>query len=155
MRPRPKGSLTSPKKVSFHRDNVSVIKPKVPRVCAHCKEQHSISRCSKFSQLATSDRLDFAKQQSLCLNCLSKGHRHKECPSSNRCFVCRYTSHKAPSREQASQGDYELNACPQRTSQHRGLRTLCVCKRPTHCAYANSTGNSGVQFQKVHVQSAT
>ena len=137
--------MDSPNEVSHHRE-----KTKTPILCAHCKEQHSISRCSKFSQLATSKRFDFAKQQSLCLNCLAKGHRQRDCPSPNRCFLCNDKHHTKLHLE-----SMPVKKTTNSTPAHSARVGSEVCgysapvKGKSRCPDAHYTDNTGVQLQTV------
>uniref|UniRef100_A0A183BUB6 Integrase catalytic domain-containing protein n=1 Tax=Globodera pallida TaxID=36090 RepID=A0A183BUB6_GLOPA len=59
--------------------------------CSLCSGRHKPSGCSKYSNpQARSDRL---KEQNRCTNCLFKGHRANECPSSRRCSKCNGKHH--------------------------------------------------------------
>uniref|UniRef100_A0A1I8PRY2 CCHC-type domain-containing protein n=1 Tax=Stomoxys calcitrans TaxID=35570 RepID=A0A1I8PRY2_STOCA len=63
-------------------------------VCTHCsKSGHLISTCQRFIVLTPNQRMEQAKQQKLCLNCLSKGHVYIQCPSKYSCRFCKQRHH--------------------------------------------------------------
>ncbi|XP_058978635.1 uncharacterized protein LOC131802432 [Musca domestica] len=63
-------------------------------VCSHCsKSGHMISTCQRFIVLTPNQRIEQAKQQKLCLNCLSKGHGYIQCPSKYSCRFCKQRHH--------------------------------------------------------------
>lgn len=64
---------------SFHTTNVK---------CPHCKGNHLIYSCDGFKKLSAQDRIDFAKNSKLCLNCLKVGHFEKNCKFGN-CRICK------------------------------------------------------------------
>lgn len=59
-------------------------------VCSYCHDLgHKLKNCFKFSanEVSPSTRFDYVKQNGLCTNCLSDGHRVINCTSSN-CKIC-------------------------------------------------------------------
>ncbi len=62
--------------------------------CPYCKEDgHRASQCSKFRTL--DDRMKIVRQQKLCLNCLSAGHRQVDCTSRYTCHHCKDKHHSS------------------------------------------------------------
>ncbi|XP_055595459.1 uncharacterized protein LOC129746054 [Uranotaenia lowii] len=56
--------------------------------CPFCDESmHSVFKCPKFTQMNVSDRVEFVKKKSLCLDCLSPGHIAKFCIKGS-CQIC-------------------------------------------------------------------
>lgn len=63
-------------------------------VCNCCsKSGHTISTCQRFIVLPLDQRTEQAKQQKLCLNCLSKGHVCAQCTSKYSCRFCKQRHH--------------------------------------------------------------
>nr|XP_029724613.1 uncharacterized protein LOC109406186 [Aedes albopictus] len=56
-------------------------------VCACCKEDHPIFRCSTFKNMTITERKSVATKANLCFNCLKAKHRVNECQSEARCKV--------------------------------------------------------------------
>ncbi|XP_062703704.1 uncharacterized protein LOC134286149 [Aedes albopictus] len=68
--------------------------PKSPRTCAKCHQDHFLYQCPDFNKLSENQRLEFAKNLKLCLNCLRKvDHFAKACPwkTCNRCSKKHHT----------------------------------------------------------------
>lgn len=64
-------------------------------VCAFCKQNHCLSKCSKFLNLSVHKRCEFVKLNHLCFNCLSNLHLIKKCKSSNTCNYCSKRHHSS------------------------------------------------------------
>lgn len=60
--------------------------------CELCREQHSIYKCHKFSNLSIEQKTKFIRDNSLCYNCLRTGHILKNCTSSG-CRICKRKHH--------------------------------------------------------------
>ncbi|XP_062713340.1 uncharacterized protein LOC115266428 [Aedes albopictus] len=56
-------------------------------VCACCKEDHPIFRCSTFKNMTVTERKSVATKANLCFNCMKAKHRVNECQSEARCKV--------------------------------------------------------------------
>ncbi|XP_067129093.1 uncharacterized protein [Centruroides vittatus] len=56
--------------------------------CFLCKNEHSLSKCSRFTQMSTQKRIDVVKRNRLCFNCLTARHQAKTCMSLSRCRIC-------------------------------------------------------------------
>ncbi|XP_036339852.1 uncharacterized protein LOC118749182 [Rhagoletis pomonella] len=67
----------------------------VPKaICTFCKSnEHKLSSCQEFFNLATADRISFLKNNNSCLNCLSSGHVVSRCKSSFNCRICHLRHH--------------------------------------------------------------
>ncbi|XP_070068166.1 uncharacterized protein [Drosophila takahashii] len=62
--------------------------------CLKCKStDHNIGKCPSFAALTVDERFNIAKQLSLCINCLGKGHMAGKCSSKFKCRVCRGLHH--------------------------------------------------------------
>ncbi|XP_073831493.1 uncharacterized protein [Musca autumnalis] len=59
--------------------------PKCP-LCPN--EAHIIRKCPKFLRMNPDARSSEIKRQGLCLNCFSKTHSVKNCPSQHNCYTC-------------------------------------------------------------------
>lgn len=63
------------------------------RSCLLCKESHYLWGCPKFIQMSVNDRHKLVQEQSLCFNCLTKGHNSQNCSSKHSCKVCKKQHH--------------------------------------------------------------
>ncbi|XP_062123033.1 uncharacterized protein LOC133836514 [Drosophila sulfurigaster albostrigata] len=62
--------------------------------CKLCsRENHPIRLCPRFLQMGINDRVNYIKQQKLCLNCFVRGHILAECTSAHSCFTCKGRHH--------------------------------------------------------------
>nr|XP_029716566.1 uncharacterized protein LOC115259910 [Aedes albopictus] len=60
--------------------------------CSYCsKSPHQLYQCGRFNHSSATERLDFARKQKLCFNCL-KQHWNEPCQSGN-CRKCRQSHH--------------------------------------------------------------
>nr|XP_029728573.1 uncharacterized protein LOC109397738 [Aedes albopictus] len=60
--------------------------------CLYCsKSPHQLYQCGRYNHSSATERLDFARKQKLCFNCL-KQHRNEPCQSGN-CRKCRQSHH--------------------------------------------------------------
>ncbi|XP_075167714.1 uncharacterized protein LOC142239839 [Haematobia irritans] len=63
-------------------------------ICNHCsKSGHFITTCQRFIVVTPNQRMEQAKQQKLCLNCLAKGPMYMQCPSRYSCRFCKQKHH--------------------------------------------------------------
>ncbi|XP_075159384.1 uncharacterized protein LOC142232519 [Haematobia irritans] len=51
-------------------------------------ESHIIRKCSKFLNMSPDMRRSEIRRQGLCLNCFSRSHLVRNCPSGSNCFTC-------------------------------------------------------------------
>lgn len=82
---------------SQHNHQARAASPKIgnsrsPK-CNHCQGQHLLSRCSGFSNLPASKRLELVRTWKVCWNCLRKGHNVSSCFSKFRCRQCNKRHH--------------------------------------------------------------
>ncbi|XP_055605661.1 uncharacterized protein LOC129753838 [Uranotaenia lowii] len=61
--------------------------------CVVCSQGHNIYQCPTFTKLSVQQRIALTTRNRLCLNCLRRGHRARECRSINCCKNCRSTHH--------------------------------------------------------------
>lgn len=61
--------------------------------CPVCDRLHSIRECSHFLAMPICARREKVITLGLCRNCLAQSHRRPNCPSLDRCFVCRSNHH--------------------------------------------------------------
>ena len=55
--------------------------------CFVCQENHYIFWCPVFKNMKPVERLDFATEKDLCINCLKPGHKNSDCRSERICSV--------------------------------------------------------------------
>lgn len=55
--------------------------------CSLCSADHRLFGCPKFKEMSPHARLDYAKQQRLCFNCLQRGHMTAACQLNRTCSV--------------------------------------------------------------------
>lgn len=85
------GSRTSQQRNGAARNNgqrVQALITTTEAPCPLCKEPHKISKCARFIALGTPDRIQAARQASLCLNCLRGSHKTSRCKSAT-CSTCK------------------------------------------------------------------
>ncbi|XP_055632731.1 uncharacterized protein LOC129773180 [Toxorhynchites rutilus septentrionalis] len=58
------------------------------RECILCSNHHPLYLCGVFSKLSINDKDKEVRRHQLCRNCLRKGHRADDCPSSSTCRKC-------------------------------------------------------------------
>ena len=63
--------------------------------CSICEGQHSLEQCQRFLQMSPDARLKHVFTQQLCLHCLKRGHRVKDCRKAKPCGRdgCKYRHH--------------------------------------------------------------
>ena len=61
--------------------------------CAMCSGSHELFRCAEFEKLEVWRRINFAKRNLLCLNCLRTGHLVTSCFSAYACKTCNQGHH--------------------------------------------------------------
>ena len=63
--------------------------PKPEFKCCLCNNnEHSLSRCPKFTGMTLADRNSVVMKHWLCFGCLSRGHQIADCRNKNTCDVC-------------------------------------------------------------------
>lgn len=63
------------------------------RTCIKCNDDHTLSHCKEFSNLSTNERIEFAKTNNLCFNCLLYGHSVFKCRLQTSCQICNRRHH--------------------------------------------------------------
>ncbi|KAF5282303.1 hypothetical protein FQR65_LT14357 [Abscondita terminalis] len=61
--------------------------------CLACEDSHFLYKCPVFSNKTPTERFNFAKQHTLCINCLSSTHNTRSCPSKTTCRWCHAYHH--------------------------------------------------------------
>lgn len=61
-------------------------------ICTYCKGPHSSVQCNVVTDVKA--RLDVAKKERLCFNCLGN-HKSAHCTSKNRCRMCHKKHHSS------------------------------------------------------------
>ncbi len=59
----------------------------VTKRCLLCKADHTLFGCQQFKGMTPQDRLNYARQEKLCFNCLRKGHMTMACRLNRTCSV--------------------------------------------------------------------
>ena len=78
-------SANSDQKKQFFKNNHSkpserlVSHATAKRVCPLCSESHPLYKCEKLLELSVPSRIQEASRLRVCFNCLSPGHRNKQC----------------------------------------------------------------------------
>ncbi|XP_059217585.1 uncharacterized protein LOC131994736 [Stomoxys calcitrans] len=62
-------------------------------LCKTCNQYHSLMVCQNFKSLAPQDRIQYAMENKLCLNCLSQKHFKPNCTSRRSCSICNKKHH--------------------------------------------------------------
>ncbi|XP_029160333.1 uncharacterized protein LOC114932333 [Nylanderia fulva] len=68
-------------------NNIAVLK------CICCSGNHFISKCEEFRQKSAAQRMEIARTNKICFNCLKSGHMSPKCISKQRCTQCRRPHH--------------------------------------------------------------
>ncbi|XP_065084850.1 uncharacterized protein LOC135707056 [Ochlerotatus camptorhynchus] len=61
--------------------------------CPSCTEVHGLHTCPAFQKMSLSSRESFLRAQSLCRNCLKRGHLARDCSSKFSCRNCKARHH--------------------------------------------------------------
>lgn len=56
--------------------------------CILCNEAHILFKCTAFGKKTVQERMDFARNKRLCMNCFSDQHKTAECKSNYSCKTC-------------------------------------------------------------------
>ncbi|KAI5714707.1 hypothetical protein M8J77_004136 [Diaphorina citri] len=99
-------------------------------LCSLCKKSaHPLYRCDKFKTLSPYDRLNFVRENTLCFNCLGKGHAVSECKSKLGCSFCRAKHHSLlhlDKHENKSRASYTPGTCPEPLASSTPSTSTCV-----------------------------
>ncbi|XP_055585104.1 uncharacterized protein LOC129737956 [Uranotaenia lowii] len=71
--------------------------------CAFCDGPHRNFHCNKLSILPSAERMEKVRASGVCYNCLTKGHRSKDCPSTKNCQKCGKRHHTQLHEDQQQQ----------------------------------------------------
>ncbi|XP_055622021.1 uncharacterized protein LOC129765635 [Toxorhynchites rutilus septentrionalis] len=74
-------------------ESIERIKPLRSLKCDFCGNNHQTFKCADFNQLSEDERCEMVKQNSVCFNCLRRGHRVFDCPSPKSCTKCHRRHH--------------------------------------------------------------
>lgn len=93
--------------------------------CNICNKspKHAIYRCDTFKQLTPHKRYELAKENSLCINCLSSQHKTNLCDSKNKCSICFAKHHTFLHFEKSNSnvtrlGDTGTHVCTSASNKH-------------------------------------
>ena len=66
-----------------------------PKKCSWCGGSHGIRECQTIYRMSSREKFEACKKEGRCLNCLSKGHARKVCPSKeySTCWKCKEPHH--------------------------------------------------------------
>ena len=53
--------------------------------CPHCKADHTLWRCSKFTRENPTQRTRIVTESRLCFSCLKRSHQFRNCPNPRKC----------------------------------------------------------------------
>lgn len=141
--------------------------------CSVCKNEHELWRCDDFKKISVSEKYDILRKSGSCYNCLQRGHRTNECPSSSSCKKCGKRHHtflhpeerktvtaktsdvdtKVGNRADEAQAQ-SVPAVPNQTETGRVETTSTLCSRDhaakNHCllstAVVTAYGSTGLPF---------
>ena len=71
----------------FARNNHSSSSEISKIICWYCLKDHKLTACKTFISLNLKEKKKFVKEKELCWNCLSKGHKIKDCVSTTKCPI--------------------------------------------------------------------
>lgn len=93
-------------------------------VCPFCKSDHRLHLCEGFKALLVTKRIEFVKNQKLCLNCLRPNHTVNKCFSST-CRLCHKKHHSVLHIAQDVSSSPKSNTADQ--SGNGGISTIANC----------------------------
>ncbi|XP_058449039.1 uncharacterized protein LOC131429000 [Malaya genurostris] len=56
--------------------------------CLVCQDTHELWKCEQFKKSSVSEKYNLLRKIGSCFNCLQRGHRTNQCPSSSSCKKC-------------------------------------------------------------------
>ena len=68
----------------FARNNHSSSSEISKMICWCCQKDHKLTACKTFISINLEEKKRFVKEKQLCWNCLSKGHKIKDCASTTK-----------------------------------------------------------------------
>ncbi|XP_055615150.1 uncharacterized protein LOC129761453 [Toxorhynchites rutilus septentrionalis] len=109
-------------KLPTTRSHAAVTKPAeintIVNACAFCGGQHMNFQCNKLNDLSAAQKNEKVRALGICFNCLRKGHRSRDCPSSKTCRKCQKRHHtQLHDDTEAVNRDLNLNAAISREHQ--------------------------------------
>ena len=125
-RPRKEHPVETARRRAF----TTAAKPAPLPTCYLCSGEHDLEQCQTFKGRSPDARLKLAIDQRLCLHCLKKGHRVKDCQKARRCGKddCKYRHHvllhgSQPTRSWSSETPtVESRAMAERAASERDRR---------------------------------
>ncbi|CAG7724343.1 unnamed protein product, partial [Allacma fusca] len=88
---------------SIKRPTTSTYVSQTSSTCILCGEDHYIARCNKYSSQSVESRVKIIKSNSLCYNCLKRGHSAASCTSKSRCQRCQKRHHTTVHTERSEE----------------------------------------------------
>ncbi|XP_055584842.1 uncharacterized protein LOC129737707 [Uranotaenia lowii] len=102
--PKPSTTKQAQPKVPNQRSYAATAAFDKPSIqCAFCDGPHRNFQCNKLSILPSAERMEKVRASGVCYNCLTKGHRSKDCPSTKNCQKCGKRHHTQLHEEQQQQ----------------------------------------------------
>lgn len=101
------GGQKTGRKFAFHQTTCDT-RSRSKLSCYLCKEAHILSKCPRFLERSPQERMSYAQQRKLCLNCLHHAHQLQECGSRFRCRTCQLRHHSSlhfPNESQVALGN--------------------------------------------------
>ena len=125
-RPRKEHPVETARRRAF----TTAAKPAPLPTCYLCSGEHDLEQCQTFKGRSPDARLKLVFDQRLCLHCLKKGHRVKDCQKARRCGKddCKYRHHvllhgSQPTRSRSSETPtVEPRAMAERAASERDRR---------------------------------
>ncbi|XP_058827811.1 uncharacterized protein LOC131687738 [Topomyia yanbarensis] len=90
--------------------------------CGDC--QHKNFKCPQFLAITVAQRLLMVRERNVCFNCLRKGHRSANCPSTGTCAKCKKRHHSLLHAETQQSEDVEVHPTKQDDKPNKQPPTL-------------------------------
>ncbi|KAL7307639.1 hypothetical protein TKK_0000326 [Trichogramma kaykai] len=84
--------------------------------CSLRSADHRLGSCPDFLSYTIDQRWKYARDKSLCYNCLNKSHKGSECPSAFKCRTCKQAHHTKLHRGQTKVEDTTSEQTPMSAS---------------------------------------
>ncbi len=121
--------------------------------CSACKgDCHSLYYCTAFMAMSLDDKQNHVRKHNVCSNCLTYGHRVKDCRSLGRCKKCHRNHHTILHRESAPvlptepQAQAASSQAPGSSSQTQ----VASSQAPGPSSPAQAASSQGNQAQQMH-----
>ena len=102
--------------------------------CPECGDIHYLFACQQFRNSTTSHKLEVAKNNNLCFNCLSPSHQLSDCYSYKQCEQCKRKHHTLLHQESFNQNHSSSTQQPPTAVHTVDVNTIYPRKTPQHYA---------------------